>query len=183
MDNVKKPLQYATYLIRQISEQKLSPLKLTRHQRAVCVRFMLIDQKWSHAEIGEILMCHRTTVTKIKRRISEQDSWMLDDVDERKIALKLLQIAEAAVTRLFKKGDERSAFEVYTKHIGVLQDLGYLSKEPVRSEGKFSFLEMLKIAATDKEPPKSGDENSGNGQEEGTLSLSDSQYLEKQPRI
>lgn len=141
-----KPSQSAIFLLQQIQSKALDPKKMTRRQREVCVRHLLNEYKYSQQEIAGIVGCVRETVSHIRSRILKQDSWMLDDVDERKIAVDLMQKAEMCFTKLVKKEKYKEAWNVEKEKVEVLQSLGYVTHEPIKIEGQITLLELLKRA-------------------------------------
>lgn len=150
----QKPLQSGARLLELISEQKISPEQLTPHQRRLITRCMLHDKKWTQTEIAETLQVHRITISRYVAKIREQDSWMLDDIDVRKIAIGMIQDAEFASTRLFRSEKYKEAWTVKKELVELLQNLGYVRSEPAQINGFVALQEIFKLAASNK-PTKS----------------------------
>ena len=146
MANLTKQLSSAPFLLKLISEQKLFADKLTSHQRLVCARFLLTERKHTQNEIATILGVSYVMVHKYKKKIQQQNEWMIDEIDERRMALDILQSAETASARLFRKGKDKEAFEVQRMAIDTLQTLGYLKRAPVEFKGQITLQEILKLA-------------------------------------
>ena len=106
---------------------------------------------------------------------------LLNDLDERSMAIKLIYSAETASSRLFRKGKEWQAFNVITNLVKSLQELGYLHRAPIEIEGRMTIQDFLRRAAptiieaeakyknkgviTDGQPADGNETNSGgNGQ-------------------
>ena len=169
MPDPQKPSQSAIFFLKQLHSKNLDPLKLTRHQRKICVRHLLREHKYSQQEIGQIVGCSRENVSQIKSRILEQDSWMLSAVDERKEAVEIMQKAEACFTHLMKQGKYKDAWNVAREKIEVLQSLGYVKRTPVEIGGQITLLEILKHG---KAPaPRIGEQLEISGVRQGLGSL------------
>jgi len=151
MKDLQKPLQSAVFLLKQLSEKTISPQQLSTHQRRICVRFMLQERKHSSHEMAAILQIHSVTVRRYTQQILEQNSWMLDDIDERKIAVDIIQSADVACARLFRKGREKDAFTIKKDAIELLQSLGYLKRKPIEVEANLTLLEIIKLAHANTE--------------------------------
>ncbi len=151
MDKLQKTASSATFYLSQISKNLIDPKQLTRHQRRICVRYLLNDRKHTQQEIAAILGVAESQISRDKRRIMEQNAWMAENIDERQVAVELARAGEAATARLFRKGKEKEAFEVQAKTIDVLQSLGYLKRAPVELKGLLSIQEILKLAIDPKD--------------------------------
>lgn len=75
-------------------------------------------------------------------------------MDEAKEAVNIIKTAEVASMRLFRKGDEKAAWDVQKQAVEVLQSLGYLRRSPVEFKGQLTIQEILKLANS----PDQGDE-------------------------
>ena len=152
MSGPQKTSQSAIFLLKQLHAQAIDPKKLTRRQRELCVRHLIMEYRYSQQQIGDIVGCTRESVSRIKSRLLEQDSWMLTSLDERKIAVDLMQKAEMCFTRLVKQEKYREAWVVTKEKIEALQSLGYIYKKPLELEGQITLLDILKNANS----PRSG---------------------------
>lgn len=85
-------------------------------------------------------------ITCDKRRIMEQNLWMVDEINEQQVAVNIALAADTACARLFRKGKEKEAFEVRVKAIDVLQSLGYLKRTPIEFTGQIGLQEIIKLA-------------------------------------
>lgn len=157
MPQSQNQLQSAVYLLKQITPQKdpvtkqlmqprMDARKLTAHQRRVCVRFMVEERKFSETEMAEVLRVSRSTITRAKKKIRNQNSWMLDEVDERKVVVQILLDAEFAITKLTQEKQYYEAWQVRRQLKEELQDLGYLTKEPIKFAGQITLPELYEIA-------------------------------------
>ena len=111
MAELQRPQYKAPYLLSLISQQKLDPSRLSRHDIHICIRFLLQDKKHSQQEIAVIMKVDPATVTRAKYKMLADNSWMLDQVDERKFAIDMINTAMNASARLFRKGKEREAWQ------------------------------------------------------------------------
>ena len=99
---------------------------------------------------------HPVTVRRDIQRIKEQNSWMLDNIDERKVVLDLIQTAEVASARLMKNGRIKDAWTVNKELVETLLELGYLkSKQPDLNENP-TFVELLKLASEHRSQDNNG---------------------------
>ena len=146
MSELIKQSSSAPFFLEKIAKKEIDPKSLTTHQRRVCVRFLLMEGKHAQYEIAAILKCDPAVITRDKRRIQHQNSWMLDELDERRIAVNLIQVAEIASARLFRQNKSHEAWKVQRELMESLQSLGYVKKKPVEFEGKVSLQEILKLA-------------------------------------
>lgn len=154
--DLQKPQNSAPFLLNLISKQQIDPKQLTTHQRRICVRYLLQDMKHTQTEIATIMKVDNGTVTRDKQKIMKQNSWYVDDIDERKWVIDLIQTAEVASARLFRNGKPKEAFDVKVKTIETLQSLGYITKKPLEVDltAQMSFQELLKRAAEIKPDPR-----------------------------
>ena len=146
MSDLQKPQNSAIHLLKLIQEQKLDPVLLTSHQRRICIRFLLQDKKYTPQEIADILKVHNTTVYRTKEKIQKQNMWMLEEIDERKFALDLIQTAISASSRLFRQNKNKDAWQVEKECVEMLQSLGFIKRKPIAFEGSITLTEMLKLA-------------------------------------
>lgn len=149
----QKKSQSAVFLLQQIQSGAIDPTKMKTRQREICVRHLLLEYKYSHQEIAQIVGSVRETITRMKARILEQDGWMLSKIDERKIAVDMIQKAEMCFTRLVKKEKYKEAWNIEKEKIESLQSLGYLTRTPIEVEGRLTLLEILKRANTPHTDP------------------------------
>lgn len=154
--DLQKPQNSAPFLLGLIAKQKIEPQQLTKHQRRVCVRYLLQDMKHTQTEIATILKTTCATVTRDKQQIIKQNAWYVDDIDEKKWVVDLIQTAEVAAARLFRNGKHKEAFDVKVKCIEMLQSLGYITKKPLEVDltAQLSFQELLKHASEIKPDPR-----------------------------
>lgn len=154
--DLQKPQNSAPFLLGLISKQKVDPTQLTTHQRRICVRYLLQDMKHTQTEIAVILKTTCATVTRDKQQIIKQNSWYVDDIDEKKWVVDLIQTAEVASARLFRGGKPKEGFDVKVKCIEMLQSLGYITKKPLEVDltAQLSFQELLKRASEIKPDPR-----------------------------
>lgn len=117
----------------------------------MCIRFLLQEKKHTPYEIASILKTSDSTVYRTRDLIQKQNMWMLDEIDERKFALEIIQTAIAASARLFRQGKNREAWTVEKEAIDVLQSLGFLKKQPLEFKGSLTLQEILKLANADRE--------------------------------
>ena len=171
MPLMQKPLQIASRILKLISEDKLDAKQLTTHQRRICVRFMLHEGKWTQSEIADILGVHRSQIVRDKCKIRKQDSWMLNEIDERQFATDLMRVAELASARLFRKGLEKYAWQVQRECLESLQSLGYLEKKPIEVKGHLTLLEVLNFANSN------GNSQSGNNGSKDAINRASSSPL------
>lgn len=137
---------------------------INTHQRRMCVRFLLQQKKHTQVEIATILHVPEEYVSRDKKRIQEQNSWMLDELDERKIAIEIIHTAELASAMLFRNGKPKDAFDVESKMIDVLQTLGYLKRAAIEFKGEVTLQEIVKLAnSPDEEDETFLGERSGQG--------------------
>ena len=146
MSDLQKPSSSAPYILRLLSEKKLDPEKINAHQRRICVRFLLQQKKHTQVEIATILHVHESDVSRDKRKIQNENAWMLDELDERKIAIEIIHTAELASAMLFRNGKPKDAFDVESRMIDVLQTLGYLKRAAIEFKGQIDLQEILKLA-------------------------------------
>lgn len=147
MAALQKPLSSAVYFLKLIAEKKISPKVLTAHQRRICIRHLLLDGSYTQVEIASILEVHEASVSRDKRRIQEQNGWILDNLDDRRIAVDLITTAERAVARLTKAGRHKDAWTVAKELVEKLQSLGYVKQRPIQFQGKLTLEEMLRLAS------------------------------------
>lgn len=140
------PQKSAIFYLERISKKELDPKRLTKHQRRLCVRYLLVEQKHTQSEIASILQVVDSVITNDKRKIMEQNVWLVDNIDERQVAIDLVIAANTATARLFRKGKEKEALEVKVKAIDALQSLGYLKRAPIEFQGRLTMEEILKLA-------------------------------------
>ena len=140
---------FSLLLLSRLAQKTINPKQLTSHQRKICIRWLLSDKKHTTVEIGAILGVTQGYVSQIKRQIMNQNAWMLDDLDERKWAIELVQSAMTASARLFRQGKNREAFQVEKEAIEVLQSLGFLKRKPIQIDANLTLQEILKLAVTD----------------------------------
>lgn len=154
--DIQKPNNSAPFLLNLISKQQIDPKQLTKHQRRICVRFLIQDMKHTQAEIGAIMKVTQATVSRDRKLIVKQNMWYLDDLDERKFVVELIQTAEVASARLFRGGKNKEAFDVKVKLVEMLQSLGYITKKPLEVDltAQMSFQELLKRASEIKPDPR-----------------------------
>ena len=148
---LQNPYQSGPHLLKLISEQKLEPKQLTTHQRRICVRFLLQQGSYTQFEIAQILHIPEVYVYRDKKKIQEQNQWMLDDLDERRIAVDIIQTAERSIARLSKASKQKEAWTVAREMVEVLQTLGYLKRAPIEFKGQVTLEEILKLAAGHKD--------------------------------
>ncbi len=146
MSEFVKPQSSAIFFLKKISDKQLEPKQLTRHQRRLCVRYLLTERKHTQQEIASILGVVESVITNDKRKIMEQNVWMVDNIDERQVAVDLAITADVASARLFRKGKEKEAFDVMRQAVDVLQSLGYLKRTAIEIKGEVSIQEILKLA-------------------------------------
>ena len=146
MSDFPKPASSAPHLLNLISQKKLDPSQLTPHQRRICVRFLLQEGKHAQHEIAAILKVREQVISKDKKKIRAQNTWMLDEIDERKIAVGILRSAELFAARLSRGGKYRDAWAVQKECVEVLQNLGYLKRAPIELKGQVTLQEILKLA-------------------------------------
>lgn len=146
MGDFPKLARNAPYLLQRISNKQLDPKVLTPAQRRICVRFLLLEKKHAQHEIAAILMVREQVISKDKKKIQEQNKWVLDDLDEEKIATEIISTAEIASSRLFRQGKNKDAWNVQREAVDVLQTLGYLKRAPIEFKGQMSIQEILKLA-------------------------------------
>lgn len=139
------PLQSGAFLLRQISEKRLTAAELTNHQRVLCVQYMLHEQKWTQMEIAEIVGVHRHTVMNIKHRLRKHAVMSLDVIDQRSVAIGLIETAEVACARLMLARDEAAAWKIQKELVEMLQTLGFIGREPIRFEGKLTLKELMEL--------------------------------------
>lgn len=151
MDDSVKLTNNAPFLLKLIISKKLSPKTLTKHQRRICVRYLISERKYTQNEIAEILQVNFRTVSDDKCKIIRDNKWMLKIVDDERYAVHMMAVAEVASARLFKQGKNREAWQVEKECFDLLQDLGYISKKPIKFEGLLSLQEALRRA--DALPP------------------------------
>lgn len=148
MPDIQKPSSSAPYILALLKDGKIEPKKINAHQRRVCVRFLLQKKKYTQVEIAEILHVPPVYVYRDKIKIQEQNSWMLDELDERKIAFDIIQTAEFASAALFRNGKPKEAFDVEAKAVDILQTLGYLKRTAIEFKGQIELQEILKLGNT-----------------------------------
>ena len=163
MSSERSPLQSGTFLLRQISEKRITAEQLTQHQRVLCIQYMLHEAKWTQMEIAEIVGVHRTTVARTAIRLREHAAMALDVIDQRSVALDLIQHAEVVCAHLMREGKKRDAWAVKKELVESLQTLGFISKEPIRFEGniKLSLREVIELAHGSGKAADIAAENSG----------------------
>lgn len=152
MSELQSVQALATTWIKAIAEHRITPEQLETHQRRIIVRYMLRERKWLQWEIAEFLHTDPATITRDKQRIQRQNAWQLDLIDERRMALELMEIAELAGARLIRKGKEYEAWRVARECADALQSLGYLQTAPVSVQGGFTFMEVLNHVAGNGRP-------------------------------
>ena len=104
---------------------------------------------YTQQEVGAIVGIHETTVHRMWKKIKDQNTYLLDEIDERSVATDLINIASVASAKLFRKGKEEKAWAVQRECVEALQALGFISKKPieVKFQGEMTLAEILKIAA------------------------------------
>ena len=154
--DIQKPHSSAPFLLGLISKKQLDPTQLSKHQRRICVRFLIHEMKHTQLEIATIMKVTQPTISRDRQLIIKQNMWMLDDLDERKFVVELIQTAEVSSARLFRAGKNKEAFDVKVKLVEMLQSLGYITKKPVEVDftGQITFQELLKRAAEIKPDPR-----------------------------
>ena len=158
----QKPMEEtATHLLTRIGKREVSPKLLNQGQRWLCIRFLLNEQKHTSNEIAEIMQVHVTTVWRHRRQMLREHVHLLNDLDERNMAIKLIVTAETASSRLFRKGKEWQAFDVIRNLVKSLQELGYLHRAPIEIEGKMTIQEFLRGAASTIIEAESNYKNNG----------------------
>lgn len=155
MSLTQSPLQSATTILKLLASKSLTKEQLNKHQRRICVRYMLHEGKWTQQEMAEILGAHRTQIARDKAKIKEQDAMALDGIDERSFALDIIKLNEIAVARLLRKGKEFEAVIVQDKCLKSLQSLGYLERKPIEVKGHLTLLEVLNFASRNGNPQQS----------------------------
>ena len=169
MSKIISPLQSGAFLLRQLSEKRLIPKDLTSHQRILCIQYMWREQKWTQSEMGEILGVHQTAVSRVVIRLRQHSAHMLDAIDQRAVAVELINCAEAVCSKLMRAGKEDAAWKVRKELVESLQTLGFISKEPIRLEGslKLSLREVIELAnTTGKAADIAADDSGKNGSQE-----------------
>lgn len=145
--DLQKPQNSAPFLLNLISTKKIDAKELTPHQRRVCVRFLLQDMKHTQMEIAAIMKVSNAVVTRDKQLIIKQNAWYVDDINEKKWVIDLIQSAEVSSARLYRLGKNKEAFDVKVKCLEMLQSLGYITKKPLEFSGTMTFQELLKRAS------------------------------------
>lgn len=145
MSRYVKPLADAVFILKLLSNGKMEKKSLTSRQRYICAVYLMYEQKYTHQEIANILGLHRVTVHQYSQRMHRDEAFSLDTLTARMVAISAIQKAEVASARLFRKGEEKDAVELYFKLIDKLQSLGFLPKKPLEIEGKMSFVKLMEI--------------------------------------
>jgi len=148
MAGVQKPSQSAIFILQQLQSKAINAKKLKPRQRALCVRYLTAEMKYSQQDIAGLIGITRETVSRIQKGNREQDSWMLTETDEREIAVDLIQKADALFTMLVKQGRYKDAWNVLREKIETLQSMGFYSKVPLKIEGQMTLMEIIKNANT-----------------------------------
>lgn len=161
-------------MLGQISRKLLDPKDLTAHQKRICTRFLLQDRKHTQHEIASILKVDDSWVSRAKIRIQNEGAWVLDFIDERRIATEIIQTADVATARLFRAGKDKEAWTVRKEAVEVLQTLGYVKKKPVEVDlkGLRTLQEILQLAhgsGIESIPRRAG--QGGSSDKDGPLAL------------
>lgn len=165
---VNKGSQTAIFWLNQIKNKEIEPRSLKPRQRALCVRHLVNSYDYTHEQMGAIMGLERSAITKMIHRILTQDSWVLDEMDARKMATDMMQAAGVCFGRLMKKGRERDAWNIKKELIETLQSLGYIHREALKVEGEMTLLEIFKLGQITEQsprpvPPKIYSVGNGNG--------------------
>lgn len=160
------PLQSGAFIYRQLQEKRMVAKELTNHQRVLCVQYMLHEKKWTRLEIADVLSIHRHTVSSIERRLLHHAATALDMIDQRSVAIGLVNTAEVACARLMRAGNDAAAWKIEKELIEMLQTLGFISKEPIRIEGnlRLTLREVIELANGTGKAADSAAENAGNAE-------------------
>ena len=163
MSKQHSPLQSGAFLLRQVSEKRITAEQLTHHQRVLCIQYMLHEKKWTQMEISEVVGVARNTVSRTAIRLRKHAEMALDVIDQRSVAVDLIEHAEIVCSHLMREGKKRDAWAVKKELVESLQTLGFISKEPIRFEGnmKLSLREVIELAQGSGKAADTAAENSG----------------------
>ena len=166
-------LKFASEILLKIQNKVLNPEELTAEQRRVCVRFLIQDRKMTKLEMAEVLHVSRETIYQDKKALEKNDSGVSLMIDEIEIVNDLVSIAECAVWRLFRKGKEKDAFDVYDKFVDRLQSLGYVKRvaQEFNLKGQISLLEVFGIVNTTPSESTARSTRLNAGEDESILGL------------
>lgn len=141
---------FAPRLLKQISDKQIDPEQLTPHQRRICVRSLLEEEKYTQNEIAAILHVNFRVISKDAKKIEEQNAWMFDVmVNEPQLIVRTILSAKNKAARLCRQGKYKEAWTVEKECIELLQTLGYVKKKPMELDFKaeYTLVELLKLAA------------------------------------
>ena len=158
MSRYHKPLADAVFLLKKLQQGTMPKEELTVRQRYICAAYLMAEEKYTHQEIADMLGVHRVTIHKYSQKMHRNASFMLDSLDERSIATMLIQKAQTASARLFRKGRETDALDIQFRLVDKLQSLGFLKKKPLEIEGKVSFKALMEIVNSET-PEGIGDDH------------------------
>jgi len=175
-------LQFATKILNDIQNKSLDPETLSTEQRRICVRFMVHDRKFTKIEIAEILHVSRQCIWEDQRALERTQIGAALMVDELETIREYMVTAETAMARLFRKGKEKDAFDIYDKYIERMQSLGYVKRvaQEHNFKGQISLLEVLKFEQSFHPKHESGNNGNASGNGNGRDQESSSR-LEESP--
>ena len=141
----------ATFLLRQIRENKLDAKRLTTHQRRLCIRYLLEEEPGtSEYAMAELLGTSRSAVNRYKNQIVEQDGWIVDKLDVRLYATNLIRRYNIWIVKLEQKRLWDKAASLLKDLTDLLMELGVLRRAPMpinmSAEGQITLQEIVKRA-------------------------------------
>lgn len=163
------PLDQAPEIIKKIQDGSLHPKSITDQQRRICVRFLLHVKDYEQNDVAGLLKISPSTVTRDKKKLVQEDAWILSEMDDRTLAVQMIQTADKAAARLFRKGREREAWTVLRECVELLQSLGHVKKQATEIKGDFSFVSFLNEIASRKRNGYA--DKDGNGHSTGSESI------------
>ena len=122
----------ASQLVKEITEQMVSPKDLSSVQIDACIEYLRYEENWTITEIAEFLGYSRPGLSKKVKKIDERKSIELatKGLNKFQIATRLIGTAEFVKKKARLEKDWRLVMDTEVRMIDKLQSLGVVYERP-----------------------------------------------------
>jgi len=139
-------------LLQGIREREIRPQDISHHERRVCVAYLRMEG-YTQEEMAQIFDVHRRTISRDEKAIRKETARLVDDLDVRAVAGRLMAYARHLTSKALKKKDYALAWRIQRELVADLQTFGYVPKVAERYDVRVgTFVDVAKLAMEQQEP-------------------------------
>ena len=141
-------------ILRAVRTGELDPSEVAVEDRRACVGYLRLEG-YTQEEIAEVFRVSRQTISNDEKVNREEAARLVDDLDVRVEAGKLIGMAEHLTAKSLREKDFRLAWQIRERLVDTLQSMGYLPRAAEQHQVQLAtFADLGRLAQEEGEDEK-----------------------------